>query len=114
MGNGPEGLAVAVLGRPRFAAAWMRSPQHLFYELPVPVLVIGAGPTGLTVANELARHGVAVRHSCHELVDERTSQRPAEFSPQDGAVKARTRHPACSEGMTSRAGGYPLSKRRAI
>lgn len=27
----------------------------------IPVLVVGAGPTGLTMANELVRHGVAVR-----------------------------------------------------
>ncbi len=30
-------------------------------ESVVPVLVVGAGPTGLTVANELARHGVVPR-----------------------------------------------------
>ncbi|QPP07369.1 2-polyprenyl-6-methoxyphenol hydroxylase [Streptomyces bathyalis] len=30
-------------------------------ERPAPVLVVGAGPTGLTVANELARHGVVPR-----------------------------------------------------
>jgi 2-polyprenyl-6-methoxyphenol hydroxylase-like FAD-dependent oxidoreductase len=30
-------------------------------EQTIPVLVVGAGPTGLTVANELARHGAAVR-----------------------------------------------------
>lgn len=30
-------------------------------ERLIPVLVVGAGPTGLTVANELARHGAAVR-----------------------------------------------------
>ena len=27
-------------------------------EQLLPVLVVGAGPTGLMVANELARHGV--------------------------------------------------------
>src|SRR5258708_34252042 len=30
-------------------------------EPVLPVLVVGAGPTGLMVANELARHGVAPR-----------------------------------------------------
>jgi 2-polyprenyl-6-methoxyphenol hydroxylase-like FAD-dependent oxidoreductase len=30
-------------------------------EQVIPVLIAGAGPTGLTMANELARHGVAVR-----------------------------------------------------
>lgn len=30
-------------------------------EHVIPVLVVGAGPTGLTMADELARHGVAVR-----------------------------------------------------
>jgi 2-polyprenyl-6-methoxyphenol hydroxylase-like FAD-dependent oxidoreductase len=30
-------------------------------ERLIPVLVVGAGPTGLTMANELARHGAAVR-----------------------------------------------------
>ena len=30
-------------------------------ERPIPVLVVGAGPTGLTMANELARHGVEPR-----------------------------------------------------
>jgi 2-polyprenyl-6-methoxyphenol hydroxylase-like FAD-dependent oxidoreductase len=30
-------------------------------EQVTPVLVVGGGPTGLTVANELARHGAAVR-----------------------------------------------------
>jgi 2-polyprenyl-6-methoxyphenol hydroxylase-like FAD-dependent oxidoreductase len=28
---------------------------------PSPVLVVGAGPVGLTMANELARHGVRCR-----------------------------------------------------
>src|SRR5690242_5574943 len=30
-------------------------------ERPLSVLVVGAGPTGLTLANELARHGVEPR-----------------------------------------------------
>ena len=30
-------------------------------EVVLPVLVVGAGPTGLMVANELARHGVPPR-----------------------------------------------------
>ncbi|MET0758718.1 MAG: FAD-dependent monooxygenase [Mycobacterium sp.] len=30
-------------------------------ERLIPVLVVGAGPTGLTTANELVRHGTAVR-----------------------------------------------------
>ena len=30
-------------------------------ERLIPVLVVGAGPTGLTIANELVRHGAAVR-----------------------------------------------------
>jgi 2-polyprenyl-6-methoxyphenol hydroxylase-like FAD-dependent oxidoreductase len=43
-------------------------------ERLVPVLVVGAGPTGLTMANELARHGVAVRIIDRDVTPATTSR----------------------------------------
>ncbi|BBX96661.1 2-polyprenyl-6-methoxyphenol hydroxylase [Mycobacterium lacus] len=43
-------------------------------ERLTPVLVVGAGPTGLTMANELTRHGVAVRIVDREAAPARTSR----------------------------------------
>ena len=56
--------------------------MHDSKEVPIPVLIVGAGPTGLTAALELSRLGVAVR-----IVD-----RAAAASPESRAlaVQART------------------------
>ncbi|MDA2895307.1 FAD-dependent monooxygenase [Mycolicibacterium sp. BiH015] len=51
-------------------------------EVPIPVLIVGAGPTGLTAALELSRLGVAVR-----IVDRATAASPESRAL---AVQART------------------------
>src|SRR5256885_15671970 len=43
-------------------------------ESALPVLVVGAGPTGLTLANELARHGVRPRIVDRESAPATTSR----------------------------------------
>ena len=51
----------AVMARPACGRAWQRPVSAPMLESHTEVLVIGAGPTGLFFAGELARHGVRAR-----------------------------------------------------
>ena len=56
-------------------------------EAVLPVLVVGAGPTGLMVANELARHGFRRGSS---TADPRRRRHPAHWSSSPGPWRSST------------------------